>query len=75
MNIPPGLVQNPATGHIRHYEMDDNWDADSVEELEFDTGEVNVPPGLFQSSPMGITKLMKKLMKRTVIQMQTPPRS
>ena len=56
MNIPLGLVQNPATGHIRHYETDDNSDADSVAELECNTGEVNVPPGLFQNSPMGIAR-------------------
>ena len=56
VNIPPGLVQNSATGHIRHYKTDDNSDADSVAELECNTGEVNVPPGLFQNSPMGITR-------------------
>ena len=56
MNIQPGLVQNPPTGHIRHYEMDVNSDADSVAELECNTGEVNVPPGLFQNTPMGIMR-------------------
>ena len=56
MNIPSGLVQNPPTGHIRHYETDDNSDADYVAELECSTGEVNVPPGLFQIYPMGITR-------------------
>ena len=56
MNNLPGLVQNPQTGHIRHYETDDNSAADSVAELECNTGEVNVQPGLFQNSPMGIMR-------------------
>ena len=52
MNIPRGLVQNPPTGHIRHYEMDDNSDTDS----ECKTGEVNVPLGLVQNSSTGIMR-------------------
>ena len=54
MNIPPGLVQNPPTGHIRHYGTDDNSVTDSVAELESKTGVVNVLPGLFQNSPTDI---------------------
>ena len=56
MNIPPGLVQNPPTGHIQHYETDDNSDTDSVAELECKNGEVNIPPGLVQNSPTGIMR-------------------
>ena len=56
VNIPPGLVQNPPTGHIRHHGMDDNSVTDSVVELECKTGIVNVPPGLVQNYPTDIKR-------------------
>ena len=52
VNIPPGLVQNPPTGHIRHYGTDDNSVTDSVAECK--TEVVNVPPGLVQNSSTDI---------------------
>ena len=51
------MVQNPPTGHLQHYETDDNSDADTVAELECNTGEVNVSPGLLHNSTMGITRV------------------
>ena len=56
VNIPPGLVQNPLMGHIRHYGTDDNSVTDSVAELECKTVVVNVPPGLVQNYPTDIKR-------------------